>query len=464
MKGIITEIEKSIAKYCIERAQAHGAQAARVSLSKSIMDSVTMLDGEVDKVTHCADRSVFIYLFADGRYGTFSTNRLDEKDLDGFIAKAVDTVKMLAPDKCRRLPDIARTASDAKEGDELELYDISYAEVTADRRLETARSCSIYKDVKNSEEGYSLISEECEYSDGIDDNYLIDSQGFEGRHIETSYSCCCEVTIADEEGSRLSGYWWESSPLMSTLETSSCSRTALSKAVAQIGPKPSRSGKRKMIVDRSVSSRLIGPLISALDSNAIQQKNSFLSDALGKEIFHKGLTLMDMAHSKGESGSRLFDTEGVATEERAIIEGGIVKTNYTSTYASLKTGKEPTCEGVSRPVLLPFVPEESLGGKIVLEKGEKEVNLKDILAICRNGIYVTGFNGGNCNPVTGDFSYGIEGFAFKDGRITHPVREMLITGNMIQLWNDLIAAGSDSRKCSRWRIPTLAFKDVSFSA
>lgn len=464
MKGIITGSEKSLAGYCIERAKAYGARAARVSLSKSIMDSVTMLDGEVDKVTHCADRSVYIYLFADGKYGTFSTNRLEEKDLDSFIAKAVDTVKMLAPDECRRLPDPERMAYDAKEGDELGLYDITYHEVSADQRLEMAKACSIYKEVKGSEEDYVLISEECEYSDGIDDTYLIDSQGFEGRHIETSYSCCCEVTIADSKGNKLSGYWWEGAPSMGALEISGCSRTALSKALAQIGPQQSRSGKRKMIVDRSVSSRLVAPLISALDSNAIQQKNSFLTDALGKEIFHKGLNLMDMAHTPGESGSRLFDTEGVATKERAIIEGGIVKTNYTSTYASLKMGIEPSCEGVSRPVLLPFIPEEFQDRKIVLEKGEKEVNLKDILMICRNGIYVTGFNGGNCNPVTGDFSYGIEGFAFKDGKITHPVREMLITGNMISLWNDLIAAGSDSRKCSRWRIPTIAFKDVSFSA
>ena len=81
-----------------------------------------------------------------------------------------------------------------------------------------------------------------------------------------------------------------------------------------------------------------------------------------------------------------------------------------------------------------------------------------------NGILVTGFNGGNCNPVTGDFSFGVEGFAFSKGKLTHPVREMLITGNILELWNNLIAAGSDARPSSRWQIPTLAFEEVSFSA
>lgn len=99
-----------------------------------------------------------------------------------------------------------------------------------------------------------------------------------------------------------------------------------------------------------------------------------------------------------------------------------------------------------------------------LAYGEKEVSLKDILTLCGSGIYVTGFNGGNCNPVTGDFSYGVEGFAFSRGKITHPVKEMLITGNIIKLWQSLLAAGTDARRSSRWQIPTVAFDGVSFSA
>ena len=81
-----------------------------------------------------------------------------------------------------------------------------------------------------------------------------------------------------------------------------------------------------------------------------------------------------------------------------------------------------------------------------------------------NGILITGFNGGNSNSATGDFSFGVEGFLFKDGRIVHPVREILITGNLLTLWNNLLAAGDDARTCKSKIIPTLAFKEVDFSA
>ena len=81
---MITENEIRIAKDCIAFAVANGADAARVSLNKSVMDGYTLLNGELDKVTHSADRSIYLYIYVDGRYGTFSTNRLEKNELEDF--------------------------------------------------------------------------------------------------------------------------------------------------------------------------------------------------------------------------------------------------------------------------------------------------------------------------------------------------------------------------------------------
>ena len=104
--------------------------------------------------------------------------------------------------------------------------------------------------------------------------------------------------------------------------------------------------------------------------------------------------------------------------------------------------------------------ETKYGG---LNYGENDLNLQAVLAEMQEGILVTGFNGGNCNRTTGNFSYGVEGFAFRNGKIIHPVKEMLVTGNMISLWKSIVAAGSDAREGARWQIPTLAFANVDFS-
>ena len=454
---MITTSEISVARKCIEIALSKGAYAVRVSLNKCVSDSVTILNGDVDKVAHSADRSLYIYLFVENKYGTFSTNRVELEELEDFIAKAVEMVRMLGEDPCRRLPDKERTEKNALTGLELGLYDNAYLESNSDARLAKALSASIFNRAEKSDQ-YTIISEECEYTDSYDDTFLIDSQGFEGRHTETTFSAFCEMTISDNTGNKYSGFWWENTPQANKIDLSNIAKRALSNAARQIGAKARKGGRYKMVVDRDSASRLVSPLFTALNASSIQQKMSFLDDSLDKKVFSEGMTVMDMARTSGKSGSRLFDTEGVATSNSPIIENGIVRRYFVNTYMSEKMGIAPTIEDISRPCMCSYIKGQDLSG------GEKAVSLEDILKFCRNGIYVTGFNGGNCNHGTGDFSYGVEGFAFKDGKITHPVREMLITGNIIELWNSLLAVGTDARESTRWQIPTIAFENVSFSA
>lgn len=456
---MITDKEIEIARKCVQIALQKGADSVRISLNKSVSDSVTILNWETDKVSHAADRSLYFYIFTDGKYGTFSTNRIEDENIDGFIDNAIRMVRMLGEDACRMLPATERTASDARTGTELGLYDHSYSPDDTDGRLARAEELAGNGIVRpDSSAGYDIISEECEYTESYDDSFLVDSQGFEGRHTETCFSAFAEITISDREGNKYSGYWWENTPFYDRLNIGGIRDIALKRAASQIGPKKRKGGKYRMVVDSSTASRLVSPILTALNASSIQQKMSFLDGSKGKRIFPEGMTLMDMARTPGKAGSRMYDTEGVATRDRAIIEDGVVKEYFVNTYMANKMGIEPTVEDISRPCMLPMTKDGSLGNT------EKEVSLEDILKLCRSGIYVTGFNGGNCNPVTGDFSYGVEGFAFSRGKITHPVKEMLITGNLIQMWNNLIAVGSDARECSRWQIPTIAFEGVSFSA
>ena len=441
-----------IAEICLRKALELGAQKARVTLNKSLMELFGTLNGELDKVSHCLDRSMNVCLFVDGRYGSFSTNRLVESELDDFLKKSVSTVRMLGEDACRDLPDPSRTAKDAVTGKELDLYDPSYPGLTPDERLRMAMEASVFK----VHEAEGLVSEEGEYSDSIYDSLVLDSNGLRCRHIETSFEYGVEMTVKDKDGNRYSGYWWDSTPRISDLKISTCGETAFRRAMAQIGPQRIPGGKYTMVVDSENSSRLVTPLTAALGAFALQQKNSFLLDTLGKKIFPEWMDLVDKPLAKGQTGSRLFDSEGVATKETPVIEHGTVKEYFVNTYMANKMGIAPTVEDVTRPVILPCVAP-GLGKPSRMDQ-------EGLMELVGDGILVTGFNGGNSNSATGDFSFGVEGFFFKEGKIVHPVREMLITGNLVTLWNGLLAAGDDARPCKSKLIPTLAFANVDFSA
>ena len=426
INNTLTEEEMALARHCLAFALEAGADKARITLTKSLMNLTGLLNGEVDKVALALDRSLQLQLFVDGRFGTFSSNRLEEKELEAFIREAIDTVRMLEADAFRTLPAPERLVKNARTGRELDLYDPSYESLTAEERRTLAlKSCHFDRALASGEISWHLISEEGEYSDSVFDSLTLDSQGLEARHTETSFELGYESTVEDAEGTRFSSYWWDA------------------------GPKEIPGGKYTLIVDSECASKLLTPVLNALGGSSLQQKNSFLTDSLGKKLCPESLTVMDLPLTKGDTGCRLFDSEGVATRERAIIDKGVVNTYFLNTYIAGKMGMEPTVEDATRVKVLP------VGGC---------KTQADVLRKAGDGILVTGFNGGNSNSATGNFSYGIEGFLVKEGKIVHPVREMLITGNFLTLWGNLLAAAEDARPCLSKLIPTLAFKDVDFSA
>lgn len=469
--GMLTKEEIQLSEKCLGFALEHGATKVRIALNKSLMNLNETLNGEIDKVTHCMDRSMVFHLFANSKYGSFSTNRLEEEELKDFILKALKMVSIMAEDEYRDLPDPERVQKNATSGREMGLFDDSYGSMTPEKRSELALLGSAFlkendskndndsqkeNDFQNDNKGYKLISEEGEYSDSIYDSYTIDSQGSKCRHLETSFEYGVQVTVENEKGEKSSGYWWDASPIFKEVKIEGCAEKAIERAVSHLGAGKSECSKTNMVVLNEVGTKITLPILNALNAYSIQQKNSFLDESLGKKIFSDGLTIIDKCHQKGKCGSRLFDSEGIATKEVPLIENGVIKQYFVNTYMSGKTGFEPTIEDFTRPSVQAYLKNEKVP--------EGDFGLEDILKKCNSGILVTGFNGGNSNSSTGDFSYGVEGFEFNDGKIGKPIHEMIITGNFKTLWNNFIAAGNDYRPCMTREIPTLAFKDVDFSS
>lgn len=565
----ISGAEIEIADKSVQMALDAGASAVMVSLDKAKTEIYALLDGEIDNIRQTGDRSLTFNIYADGKYGTFSTNRFEEASLRDFLCKAVETVRMLVADPFRGLPDKKDLATDAVNGDEMGLCWYGYDSVTREEKLEMARRVSVFGEfsVPSSDRNWRVVSEEVEYNNTLSDTYLTSSDGCRCRQTETSFEVSSQVTVEDNEGNKYTGLWWDYGVSPEKVLTSECGRKAVEMAVMQIAPVNADKGKYTMVVSRLVSGRLLQPVLNALSSLSVYQKSSFLVDALGKQVFSKGLNVVDMPLEKGKSGAILFETDGRACRNREIITGGVVKENFTSIYMSRKLGIPPTSSCPNRPVLLPFVSEELLGGGRGgelggersgghcgvsgdgrdasglggergevsgagfgaasgdgrgVERGEmsgaelgavnggergvefgavnggergtglgvvngggrgtelsdglgaefglkadpfvNEIAQRDILDLCGSGILVTDFNGGNCNSATGDFSYGVSGFLFENGKITSPIDSMLITGNMTDLWSNLLAAGSDPVPGMSRQVPTLAFRDVTFNA
>lgn len=437
---MITDNNKKLAQWAMDYALKNGCHAAKLVLYSDSNASFELRDAQIDRLQQASESGLGISLYVDGKYGSYSTNRLDRKELETFIKNGIESTRYLAVDKARVLPDAARYYKGGKP--DLQLFDERYEAISPDDKVAVARAAAEEVLGKDSR----IISVSTSFRDGASASYRLASNGFEGESRSTWFSVSADVAIRGEGEARPSSYRYESALFYDKLVKTGIGAEALEQVLRKIGQKKAASGKYTMVVDARNASNLLRPVLDALYGSALQQKNSFLLDKLGTKVGAALLNLRDEPHTAGARGACYFDSEGVATEPRPVFEGGVLKTYFIDTYNSRKMGVEPT---VNSPSLL------------VLEPGSEDLN--GLVAGVQKGILVTGFNGGNCNSSSGDFSYGIEGFLIENGRLTRPVNEMNVTGNMITLWASLAAVGNDPRMSSSWRIPSLVFEGVDFS-
>ena len=437
----MTKEEKySIAKWAMEHAIQNGAQQARVSIYNNNSSQIEVRDEKIDKLQESNRNGMRINLYVDKKYSSISTNRITNKEeLGKFIEEAIAGARYLAEDEYRSLPDPELCYKG--DGPDLKTVDPSFSTVDPQQKLRDA--FALEKEVLGKDE--RIISVSTSYSDGMSGSVMVDSNGFKGDTENSYYSLYASVSVTDGTA-RPQGGWYESAIFSDQLIREDIGSKALKKALDRLGQAKIESGQMPMIVENKIAERALQPLISALNGSAIQQKQSFMIGMKGEKIGSDLMSVVDDPFIVSGRGSKLFDNEGIATKKRNVIEKGVLLTYYIDTYYGKKLEMEPTSGSTTN---------------IVFEPGTKD--LEGLLADIDRGIFVTGFNGGNNNQVTGDFSYGIEGFLVEKGKLVKPVAEMNITGNFKELWKNLVAVGNDVDLNRSWRLPSLVFDKVDFS-
>ena len=431
---------KDIAQWAMQYTLSKGCSDVRVSVYARSNNSFEYRDTQLDKLEQSSESGMYFELFVDGRYASYSTNRLDKKELERYIANGVEATRFLAKDEFRKLPSPALYYKGDGKG--LDMYDNDVDKVSVDDKLALIKNTTA--EVYDTDP--RLISVTAGYNDGTSDSYMVASNGFEGEASTTFFSLSAGTVMKGDGDERPSSYWNDSSIFWDKLQKTGIGKTAYERTVRKLGQEKIISGIYPMLLDNTQSSRLLMPILSALNGNSIQQKNSFLIDKIGESIASEKFTLIDDPHIPQARGARWFDSEGIATVRRTVIDRGILRTYYIDTYSGAKMNMEPTVQS-------PSVLTCGLGSK----------NFDQLLASMDRGIWVTDFNGGNSNSTTGDFSFGIEGFLVENGKTVKPLNEMNITGNLLTLWKSVIETGNDPRLISSWRLPSILFDKVNFS-
>ncbi len=427
--------------WAMKEALKNGADETAVNFSNSREVEVSYRDKQLEKLKESSKNSISIDIYTGKKYSSHSTNDIRKESLSKFIEEAVASTKYLAVDEFRGLPDPKYYPSELKTG--LDLYD------PAQEKVEPAERTRIAKELEEAAYTVSdkIISVTSSYSDASYSSIQMHSNGFTGEKESTMFYFGADVTVKDDNGGRPSGGDYSISRFYKDLPNpADVGKSAAEKAVKKLGQKKIQSGKYDMLVENKVGYRPLAVVFGVLNGRSLQQKRSFLEGALNTKIASEKLTIIDDPFIPKGFGSRYYDGEGLAAKKRTVFEKGVLRTYFIDTYYGKKLGMEPTSGGFSN---------------LVFETGNK--SLEQMIKNMNKGIFVTGFIGGNSNPVTGDFSFGIVGYLVENGEIVQPVNEMNISGNGKDFLQKIVEVGSDPHPYSSIKIPSLAYEGVEFS-
>jgi PmbA protein len=179
---------------------------------------------------------------------------------------------------------------------------------------------------------------------------------------------------------------------------------------------------------------------SALSGEAVVKGRSFFAGRLGEEVAASTVTLIDDPTDPRAFAATAFDGEGLACRRNVLIEDGTLRGFLYDTVSARRAGTVSTGSAVRGG----FAGTPGAGCRaLTLRAGS--LGQSEILAQVGDGVYVqsvTGMHSG-VNPVSGDFSVGIEGLMIRDGVLAEPVREVTVASTLQKMLQSVLHIGGD---------------------
>ncbi len=410
-----------VALRALEVARARGASDAEVEISAAVGQGVTVRRGDVETVEYNRDKGLSITVYVGTRRGNASTSDLSPEAVERTVEAACAIARHTAEDDAAGLPDANRLYRG--EPPDLDLYHpwgLTVEEAIEIARRTEAAALAVDKRISNSE-GATVSSYDTDF-------ILANTRGFLGGFPNSKASISCGVVAEDAQGMQRD-FWYTTHRDPARLDApESVGRTAGERTVRRLGGRRLPTSDAPVLFESGIAGSLISHFVSAASGSSLYRHSSFLLDRLGTPLFAPGFELVEDPHLPGEMASSWFDAEGVATRKRSVIEAGVLKGWFLSTYSARKLGLEST---------------GNAGGNHNLIVTPGEHDLEGLLRLMGRGFFVTELMGQGVNLVTGDYSRGAAGFWVEDGEIRFPVEEVTIAGNLLDMFRGIRAVGRD---------------------
>jgi PmbA protein len=413
-----------LAERLVAAARRAGADDADALALRSVSLAVEVREGAVQESERAEGDDVGLRAFVGRRQAVVSTNDIKANAAE-LAERAVAMAKVAPDDPFAGLADPEQLARDFPDLDLLDSDLPTIAEL--EERARHAESAALAVKGVTTSGGASA-------SAGIGGMVLVTSHGFTGAYLSSGHGISM-TAIAGEGTAMERDYDYSSTVHGADLDSpDKVGHTAGERAVERLNPRKVKSKRVPVVFDRRVAGSLIGHLANAINGTAVARKTSFLRDRRGERLFRPGIRVIDDPRRLRGLRSRPFDAEGVATEQLAVVEDGVLASWLLDCATARELGLRTTGHAQRGVSSTPAPGPSNL--HLTAGNDTPEALMADIA----EGLYVTDLIGVGVNYVTGDYSRGAGGFWIENGERSYPVSEVTIAGNLIAMFQALFPA------------------------
>lgn len=440
----INELKNSL----FEKAKEKGFKECEIYYSDNSSFKVSVYKGNIEKYQNSQSGGFCFRGLYDNKMGYYFSENVEDPDIESVVENAIENSRILTGE------DKEFIFEGSKKYADVNVYNEKLADMTDDVKINAA-----FEMEKAAQKYDSRITVNSSVvASGVSTVYISNTKGLELKEKSNYLMAYVEAMAEDKGETKEKGELWIGSDI-DEFNPAMIAESAAEKVISSLGGSSVESGKKKVIIKNETFADILECFCSNFYADNVQKGFSLLKGRTGEKIAADNITVVDNPLLEKGYATTAFDSEGVATYSKNVIENGILKTYLYNLKSAAKDSTKSTGNGFKAGFKGSVNTSTT---NFYIEKGS--MTLEEMAESVGEGILITDVAGlhSGTNSISGDFSVAAEGFKIENGKITSPVNQITIASNFYDVLKNIEIIGCDLKfNSSAIGSPSVVVKDMS---
>ena len=411
-------------------ARAGPGEEVEAYVARGLSTRVRAYEGEVESLTSAESMGVGVRVVTGQRVGFAHAGSLEDDVVAETLGEARDNAAFGEVD-----PHAGLAAPDGVAPADLDLWRDPLTTLPTERKVDVAlelEAATVGADPR------IVGVRSAVYGDGSGEAAIATSTGVQAWSAATSCHVAVSALARDGDDTQIAGAI-DAGRDLDEVDPERTAADAVERATRLIGARQPPTQSVAIVLEPRLAASVIGIVGGMATGEAVLKGRSPFADRVGETIASPLVDLVEDPTDGRSLGAGPYDGEGLACRRTPLIESGVLRGFLHNSYTGRRSGAGSTGSAARGYGSTPGV------GCRALAVAPGSGSLDELVAGVDQGLLVqsmTGLHSG-VNPVSGDFSVGVDGLMVRDGRVAEPVREATIASTLQRMLLDVRAVGDD---------------------